>query len=247
AVRHHDRLRLDPVGLAVLRIQYRNCFRVPRFALVLEASGGRAEPGPHRLPRLVQLWKNDSSAVNFLDSGPAGKGVRIQGFRHLAANAVVTSRKSERVLTRAAIHRSPGDPAICRNDIWTQPPAVSRTRSIEGTNGFPAQPESHHVLLHGHPVQLRGLRADCGERLPVFQDLDAHRRCEGGSFQFLIPRIDEPHAGFLSEFGSEVNAIGLLNELERTAEWNPRRGALPTLVLKLRDVETDRIVELRHE
>src|SRR4051794_28597408 len=161
----------------------------------------------------------------------------------MAANAVVSSGKRERVLTRAAVHRSPSDPAIRRNDIGTEPPPVGRTRSIEGTNGFPAQPESHHVFLHGYPVQLRGLRTDTGERLPVFQDLDPHRRGHGSAFQFLIPRIDEPHAGLLSEFGSEVNAIRLLNELECTAEWNPRQRALPTLVLKFGDVETDRIVE----
>src|SRR2546422_4604893 len=34
---------------------------------------------------------------------------------------------------------------------------------------------------HGHAVQLRGLRADPGERLPVFQDLVAHRRGHGRS------------------------------------------------------------------
>src|SRR4051794_20549260 len=143
----------------------------------------------------------------------------------MTANAVVSSRKSERGLARAAVHGSPGDAAIRRNDIGTEPPSIGRTRSIEGANGLPAQPESHHVFLHGHPVQLRSLRAEPGERLPVFQDLDAHRRGDGSAFQFLIPRIDEPHAGLLSDFGSEVHAIRLLNKLERTAEWNLRRRA----------------------
>src|ERR1041385_6100831 len=122
----------------------------------------------------------------------------------MAADPVGPSRKSERVLTRAAVHRSPGDPAIRRNDIGPEPPPVRRTRGIEGTNGLPAQTESHHVLLHSHAVQLRGLWADPVERLPVLQHLGSHRRGYGSAFQFLIPRIDQPHAGLLSEFDSEV-------------------------------------------
>src|SRR6185369_13751209 len=122
-----------------------------------------------------------------------------------------------------------------------------RTRSVERADGLPAQAERHHVLLHRYGIQLWSLRPDFGECLPVFQDLFTHRRGQRSAFQFPIPRIDEPHAGLLSEFGSEVNSIRLLNELERPAEWNPRRRALPSLILKFGDVETDRIVGLRHE
>src|SRR5207249_11170267 len=103
AVRHHHRSRLYPVGLAVLRIHYGDCFRVPRFALVLYASGGRAEPDPHRVPGLLQLWKIDPAPVYALDGIRAENRVRNQGLHHMAANAVVPPRKSERVLARAGV------------------------------------------------------------------------------------------------------------------------------------------------
>src|SRR5436190_16252883 len=122
AVRHNHRSRLHLVDLAVLRIHDRDCFRVPRFALVLYASGGRAEPDPHRLPGLVQLRKIDSAAVYSLDRVRAGNGMRNQCFCHMPAYAVVSSRKSKGVLTRAAVHRSPRDPAIRRNDIGSESP-----------------------------------------------------------------------------------------------------------------------------
>src|SRR5438309_2477398 len=68
-----------------------------------------------------------------------------------------------------------------------------------------------------------------------------------GTLQFLFPRIDQPQAGLLTKFRSEVKTNRRPHIFEAVSQRNFWRRTTPFLILEFAPVESDQLKKSRHE